>query len=362
MSASGIVVEKMEIMRLEPNIKGSPLEKEIKARLPKHGQYSQSASIIVHGANNAIINGLRRILLNEMNNYVLRIDPDSFECDDAFIFIDMLTQRVALIPFDQDVATSISSNANIKFTLSVINKSEEPLNVYSASLVPSVAALQKELPYCETIPVVTLQPHRHISFTATLHSGYGYADAIYATASSAIAIPLDQRPIDVYDPKAREPRMPYNDKATYLETCSISNPRVYMLTFETTSKGDPRNVLKRACAALIERANALKLASVLRPTGQQAGSSAAATAGNEHIGRGDLYLIKMTNETATIGNLFMRCCLDVYPDIDAVSFTVDDRNNELVIKIRTTIPIDKVIGSVIAYAVDKIDAISRAIH
>lgn len=380
--SSEVIVEPIQTISLAPRVTDS----KFTALLPKYGEHPIRSSVIIHGINNAIANGIRRVLLTESSSMALYIDQDSFITDDPFIMIDMITQRVLLIPLVQSMV-----HKNMRFTLDVANDSDEPMDVHSAHLilvakVPSGKSSARDvLPFYETINIVTLQPHKKIQFAADIIVGNGMDNAIFAAAFTAMSIPLDERPIDICDEDIRvgtpqdsekvpmktfkdaessrvaQP-LPYNDRARYLQSSSISDPHVYQIIFETVGKGDPELILTRAIDILISRLKNTKEAKVILGQERQSGGSSARTmvTGEDMT---NLYTIKLPGETQTIGNLFMKCCLEAFPRIDFVTFDLDDLTNELIIRVRTLEDsIETVIEKSIKYALDKLEAIRHALE
>lgn len=401
--SSEVIVEPVQTVSLAPRVTDS----KFTALLPKYGEHPIRSSVIIHGINNAIANGIRRVLLTESSSMALYIDQDSFITDDPFVMIDMITQRVLLIPLVQSMV-----HKDMRFTLDVANDSDEPMDVHSAHLIPITKGSGKStardvLPFYETINIVTLQPYKKIQFAADIIVGNGMDNAIFATAFTAMSIPLDERPIDICDedirvgtaslqPSGKEPiqskkapvesldssishevepkvqrspiglvgaqPLPYNDRARYLQSSSISDPHVYQIVFETVGKGDPELILTRAIDILISRLKIIKDAKVILGQERQSGGSSARTmiTGEDMT---NLYTIKIPGETQTIGNLFMKCCLEVFPRIDFVTFDLDDLTNELIIRVRTLEdPIEIVIEKSIKYALDKLEAIRHALE
>lgn len=364
-----IIVEAINTVSLEPHID----DPEIARLLPKNGEHPVRSSVIIHGINNAIANGIRRVLLNEMDNLALYIDQDSFMTDDPFIMIDMITRRIKLMPLVQEQV-----HEGMRFYLDAVNDTDEPMDVMSAKLilVPESAGFSAAtktrarkgkisashaLPFFETINVVTLQPHKKIQFTAEVVRGNGMDDAAFATAFTVQSIPLDERPIDLCadDPTIREPYLPLNNAAKYVQSSSSSNPHVYQIIFETVGKGAPTAILSRAITILIMRMQAVAEAQIV--TGQErqsSGSSARATSAGEDIA--GLYTIKIPGETQTIGNLFIKCCYEVFPHIDLATYDMDDLTSELIIRIRTNdTSIKEIRRAVIEYTVGILEGIKR---
>lgn len=412
-----VVVEPFVVASLEPHIN----DPEIAKLLPKSGVHPIRASVIIHGINSAIANGLRRILHSEMENLALFINQDSFRTTDKFVMIDMITRRVLLIPLTQDQV-----ELGMHFVLDVSNDTDEPMDVFSESLrfshsdtSDAVAAGPRKKraaassaatappsgrgragatwhPFFETFNIMTLQPHREIHFVADVILGNGADDAVFSTAFTTISIPLDERPAEGNTSVVRGDTegptpidLPYKNTACevaparprpkggapgqssqkgdvrtfgpnsprIVASASVSDPHVYQIIFEMVGKGEPVEVFARAVDSFIARVRAILSAPyVLGQEKQSGGSSAQATPVGEDIT--DLYTIKMQGETRTIGELFARCCVAVFPHIDLVSCDLDDLTGELTIRVRSlSDPIANVIRETVDYALSKLSAI-----
>jgi hypothetical protein len=266
--------------------------------------------------------------------------------------IDMITRRVLLIPLTQ---SQVEEGA--RFTLDVTNDTDEPMDVFSSHLIPPPKL--RALPFYETINIVTLQPRKSIRFSADVIRGNGGDDAAFATAFTAISIPLDERPREMLEGINLSETLPHGDKARVIQSSSVSNPHVYQIVFDSVGKGNPTAILARAVASLIARTQAVARAQIVLGQERQSGGSSAQVnpIGDDING---LYTIKLQGETKTIGELFTRCCFEVFPHIDFVSCDLDDLTSELVIRVRTLEePIEIIVRDTIAYAVDKLNEIAR---
>lgn len=351
-----VFVEPFTTESLAPKI----TDPDIVRLLPKKGQHPIRAACVIRGINSAIANGIRRVILSEMENYALMIDQESWRTDDAFQMIDFITRRVLGIPITRALV-----KLGMKFSLDATNDSDEPLDITTAHLLP-MGSNSSSNAFYETIVITTIQPHKSIHFVAEVVSGID--DAVFSTAFTAISIPIDERPADIINPTTGVPKpivpplveLPYQDKARVVASSGISNPRVFQLVFETVGKGTPEEIVKRAVQVLIARTKAILTAPVVRGRERQAGSSSAQAMGVS-IADSDaegLYTIKMPGETHTIGILFTKSCTDVFPNIDFVSTQQDDFSSEMMIRVRTlSEPIEKVIGTTVQYIIDKLEAI-----
>jgi hypothetical protein len=297
---------------------------ELATLLPKTGEHPVRTEAILLGVNSAIANGLRRALLSEMSTLALVIDKNTWSTTDEFAIVDMIITRVLLITL-----TQAQVKPGMKFTLRANNETDAPQDILTRQFArdsDSGDTSKKErghdaLPFFDTIVVLTLRPHRKISFTAVVTQGIGRDHAAFNTAFTSISIPLDQRPLS--HPSTGfpnvEPELPYNERAQYLASCMVSDPHDYMLIFETAGKGtDGAIILARALDNLIGRVEAVRTSSVSQgQEKQREGSSASlATSDLDTVG---VFTITIPNETDTVGQIFAKSAIVVHPDIDYVA-------------------------------------------
>lgn len=367
-----VVVEPIVVLSLAPTV----TDPEITALLPKSGEHPIRAVINILGINNAIANGIRRALVTEMDNYALLLKQDSWRTNDEFLNIDFISDRVRLIPVTRDLVKE-----GMQFILDAVNDTNDPMSVKTKLLRAQNAQGNpiklKELPFFETIEIACLLPHKELHFTVEIISANGMADSAFSTAFTAQSIPFDERPTDITDATRSTSTasaasdtistplapLPYPDKARAVQSASLSNAHNFQIIFECVGKGDPSEILRRAIDSLISRARAISSATMIVGQEKQAGSSTAQAMGvsvaEDIIG---LHMIKMPGETHTIGNLFMKCCTDIYPDVDFVSYHIDDLSGELSIRIRTTgEPVEKLRDTVVAYIIRKYEEIKSQI-
>ncbi len=111
-------------------------------------------------------------------------------------------------------------------------------------------------------------------------------------AVNAVSLAVDQKPINVYEPNGGG-GIP----------CRMSNPRVWKIAFTTNGTLPVRQIVVRACDNLIARMQSVQdlLHSI--------------------ESKRDEYVLVIPGEDHTIGNLLMKTITDMYPDIDAVTYS-----------------------------------------
>jgi DNA-directed RNA polymerase subunit L len=322
-----IIVEPLDFAILVPHIKS----RDARELLPKTGIFPLHARIIIHGLNNAYANAIRRILCDEIENLALVLDKQTWITDDEFLIVELIASRVMLMPLVQDYP---GITVGARFTLDAKNDTELPRDILTKEFI--LPNKMHSPPFFDTISLFSLNPHRTVHFTARVERSMGHA--AYSSVSKAVCIPLDERPQKEDD--YVDPILPYSDNAKYLESASICNPYVNMLDLELTGTHKINALLVRVITILRERVGKISKASILQ---MDIGGT---------IATGELmtnaYEIRMQGETHTIGCLFTRTCLEIFPKIESATWNVEDVANELVIKIRTVVePVEKVVAQTI---------------
>ena len=312
------VVSNIIITDLSPKILNPSLEHLVPKTL-----FPKQVSFEVKGISNAIANGIRRTISNELLVSALWFEFDDYSTDNPFCIISMIQSIFRRIPIDQKVPL------NTVFELDVQNNTDVDAYVYTSSI--KVVKGPKALPF-NNFPLMTLGPGRWLKISKiTIKSDYGYKFAGHGLASSCISLALDIQPLNSYLPL---------DSPDRGFSSSISNPRHYKIGFISTGMMDPHDIIIMACDNIIERISAIKKEDI-----------------ETHD---DLHLLKIEGETDTIGNIIMRTADDLYPNLKAVTYEIDSIMRRVVIKIRCDNDIFKLYDDVIAHVVKQYTTIKKA--
>ena len=333
-SSRKIIVEPLDFEILAPHIKS----REARDLLPKTGIFPLRARFIIHGLNNAYANAIRRILCDEIENFALVLDKQSWQTDDEFLIIELIASRTMLLPLVQD-HPGVAIGAQL--TMDVKNDTELPRDVLTREFI--LPGKMRTLPFFDTINLFSLNPHKTAHFVARIERGMGHA--AYSAVSKAVCIPLDERPQK--DDAYTDPKLPYGDRAKYLESASVCNPHVNMLDLELTGTHDINALLVRATKVLRERVEKIAKAPIVQ-------MDIGGTLATGELMNG-AYEMRMQGETHTIGCLFARTCLELFPKIESATWNVEDVANELVIKVRTVVePIEKIVARTVQTIVENL--------
>ena len=307
-NASVIKVEDFRVEDLTPKIDDPSLVELIPKVL-----LQERVSFTISGVSNAVSNGLRRTLLNELLIKALFYEYDSFSTNDPFINGSMLINRIRLLPIHQDIPDGTV------FEIDTQNSTDSTRYVYSSD-IKIIQGSKKESYFNGNIPLCTLYAGNWLRIKRiTVRKDYGYNFAGHCITSNAASIALDQIPLNMY--------LPEDDPNRGIPS-RVSNPQKWKLSFISEGAMDARALVRYACDNIIERLNNIE--KILYSIEQN---------GND-------YILTVNMETDTIGNLFMKTISEMYPAMD-VRYTVGSVTRTVHIHIRCNEDVESVIKSVI---------------
>ena len=278
-----VTVSNYEEISLKPKITDPDIVKLLPNTLePKF------VSFEISGVSNAVSNGIRRTLLDEMPFIAMKMGD--LKTDDEFLIPEMIEKRIRMIPILQTTPLKTT------FTLNARNDTRVVRDVKSSEIKSNKQAL----PFDGTYTLFTLRPGKQAQISEiTIVSNYGHIDAAHCQVSSPASVALDQEPINSYT-------------GTGISV-SVSNPRKWRISFITTGGEDPQKLLRDACDNLVERLRGVKQ---ILPT---------------ITSRGDQHELRIV-DSATIGNLLMKTIIELYPQIPACVY--DEGHNERTVTLR----------------------------
>lgn len=287
--------------------------KEFAHLVPTHF-IPQEVRCKLSNVNTALANGLRRTIMSEILCKFMTFDYDDYKCNNPFCINTMIRDRIQLIPLDQKTPITTSWHLDTQNTDSIVSK------VYTAAIIGGSGKESKNQAFNPNIEICTLEPSKYIKIDKIIVK----QDFPYNFGGCAVAVHAAIRPLDVdmYDQFTRKG-----------EHSSNSNPREFLLSFDTVGTMSPIDILKAGCESIIER-----LSNVLDITQQTTKS-------------GQYYELVIGGESDTIGNIIARTIHDLYPDILAVTYTVDPVVRRCTIKVKCEEDIAEVLMRSIKYAI-----------
>lgn len=298
--------------------------------------------LTLEGTNNAVANAIRRTICGELPVRALVTTYEDVTTNDDFIIQEMLCKRLLQLPILQ------STPLTAQFALYVENRTPLVRAVYASEIeltftrdknagVRDKGAIAPALPFNATVQLFALNPGCWLRINKiTVGAFYGYEEGrgMCCLASAVVSAPIDADMLNKFEcDEAGRPRG---------TSTSVSDPRIWRLSFVTNGTMAPRAIVAAACAELITRVRAVE---------QHLPN--ALTSGDQHV-------LTIPGESDTIGNLFVRAICDLYPDVDFVTYSTASAARELTIKLRTTIDIETIFVNAITHLADTFAHISKA--
>jgi DNA-directed RNA polymerase subunit L len=308
-------IANFKVKDITPRLK----DPEAQALLPKNLK-KYFVEFEIHNVNVAIANGIRRTLISEMFAKCLTFDYNDFSTTDPFILNDYVLGRIKCIPVKNSIPTSA------KFKLSVTNTSENPIHVKSSDIMDYNGKSSQY--FNETFDLAVLAPGKHINIT-NIHitEDFGYNHSSHNFTYNVTCIPLD---VVMYNP--------FNGKNQHEQVfSSMSNPKKHLITFKTNDTIEPKTILSECCLNIIAR-----LSSVI-------GAPIESVV--------DLHNLIIYGESHTIGNILMKSICELYPEIPACTYHVDETSRILHLKVINDDNIDNILTDVVKHNVKVLTAL-----
>ena len=261
--------------------------------------FPYEASFELKNVNVAIANAIRRTIMGEIPVKSLFFSLDDFETTDPFILYDFVLTRIKNIPIDQSI------DINTTYSLNIINKTEDIMEVKSKDLVMSSRYSKHNKKYFnETFTITTLEPSREIHISKIfVKEDYANNHAGHTVAFNAISIQTDVEPYNSFTKKGIK--------------SAIANPSNFKISFRSNGNMDAKDILKLACKEIINRLDDVR----------------------KYIEdiqiREDFVYLQIDKENDTIGNILMKSISDDYPDIKAVTYHADPIQKNVILRMRT---------------------------
>lgn len=283
---------------------------------------SQTCTLEIHNANNAISNALRRAAMSEIPVKIMNFKIESLSTNNPFILVDMIQSRIKAIPIKQ-----MAPNDAL-YDLFAVNETAELRSVYSSELVAQKSP--KNNIFNETFEICTLAPKQFIKISNIyIDTNYGYHHSAHTVAFHSATTALTEEP--------------YNEFTKTGIPSAQSTEHAFMWRFDTNGTIHPTQIIHLTCDVIISRLRAI--IPLL----------------DNIIASNDTYILDLNNESATIGNLLMKTILEMYPDITFVTFTQKSIDRAIVIKLRTDDEPNAVMSSAIKYLIDVFNNIKSQI-
>ena len=182
-------IKNYKITKIEPQFVGLLNKPEIikKAKELMTDREEHVISIDVLNVYPAIVNGIRRILIDELPIKALDFDIGIVTTTDEFIIAAELRDRIRFIPINQDIPE------NTTFQISEISKSE--LNIIYSSVFKS-----KYIPSKFRLAELKLGSHLNIPIIKVV-TGMGRDDSMFSLTADIFYETLDYKDVDIINNK-----------------------------------------------------------------------------------------------------------------------------------------------------------------
>jgi len=293
---------------------------------PKFAKYENRANLLVPeqvnfellNVNLGIANGIRRTIMSEILVRSLHFERADFESTDPFHIIDMIEQRINIIPILQN------TSPDAVFSLSITNNSKYEIEVRSQDI--KIVSGCKKLPFNNFV-LCTLQAGKTISISKIkIREGYGYNNSgAFSVAFLTACTPLDETPYTIFNNKSIGGTVDVSTGAntgantgakTNINTgtsqlinntnsvqSSMSNPRHHLIKFTTNGTLDTKLIVERALTSLVSR---------LEKTREDIEEFSKNNILHKNINNEQQFIIN--NENDTIGNIIARTIYDISED------------------------------------------------
>jgi hypothetical protein len=316
----------------------------------------------LRGVPTAVVNALRRTLMDEMPGKALIVPTEGFDIHattEKMMLPQMVEERIKLICLRSQFDPAIA--ARTRFSLDVHNPHlGTTLDVFSSDLIPervgpaaervgpaaervgpaaervgaaaervgaaterdSRDALEGLTLFNPTLRIAVLQPGKRLVINdIRIETGYGRNHAAFHVARSAAIRPLDLAEWD--DDQVRKEGGVAVDESGFKQSCLVADPRHHLLTATLPATVDAdaeaRAAIGDACSNIIGRLRLVAAAVSARDRPDQIGARFSVSPLSE---AGETGTLIVPDETYTIGELLRRAVFDRTPSVRNVSYTV----------------------------------------
>lgn len=271
--------------------------------LPKHLDTPENRKLIpelrrhnveieLKKVNTAIVNAIRRTLLDDLEGKNLYIEQDDIDTDDENILWPSLQKQIQCIRINQDIPS------NARFTLNFKNETAMPVMINSGMLTTDNDL--KMIPFNKTYRIITVREGKYLKLlNIRVVSGCG---TLSCNVAACRFWPLD---VEMYD----------RGKGVSSNMC---NPEHFAFSFETHGTADPIKLLSTTCKYLYERCE-----KYLNELEHIESTKTEYTSDLFDINKtGDITHVKFKNETYTICGLLSYTIFVAHPDVALVKFGI----------------------------------------
>jgi hypothetical protein len=361
------VVESFKITRQVINSKDVPELSEL-FNLNALPLGPSNVEIELKNVPTAVVNGLRRVITDELPGYALSVPVDGFDNEqttEVYMLPQFVIQRLGLVALRPQIDYNTITNLRLK--LDVSNTSTAVRAVYSGDLEEPVGCkIITEPLFNPTTKLCTLQPGKRIVINnIQLSSGMGRNDAKHNVACHAS---FYHRDVEQYaDDEIRAKNGIAAEQSGYKVSSLVSDPRHHVLMAclpATTARlSEVRATFADACSVIMGRLRLIGTTVERKsdtPSGGFAHRGVQYTVVDLEDGLTE-GVVRVPNETYTIGEIMRRTIFDLTPDIVNISLIVESHNNVMILTVRHTSDVTSIIMAAVDHAISTFDAIQIGI-
>ena len=318
------------------------------------------------GVPTAVVNALRRVLIDEMPGRALKVPPDGFNVElttDSFTLPQFVNDRIACLRLPPQIAPDVVANLRLK--LDVSNRDATPLTVYAGDFKVAEGAMPEPL-FNPTTKLAFLQPGKRLVIEGVyISTGYGRDNGVYNVACRGAFTHLD---LEQYsDAEMREEGGVAADWSGYKVSNLLADPRHHLLSATlpatTANLAETRAVFADACANIKERLRLIATTVERRaeaPSGGFAHRGVQYTVVELEAGLEE-GILQVPGETHTIGELLCRAVFELTPEVANVAYIIVAHENRLSLSIRHTEDVTRILMRAIHHSIATFDAIQRGV-
>lgn len=329
----------------------------------------------IEGVPTAVVNALRRTVLDEMPGRALQVPPDGFDTEattEEFMLPQFVSGRIAFIPLRPQVP--LETVRHLRLELDATNTGAVCRDVYAGDLTVVGGSMPEPL-FNPTFKLATLQPGKRLVIRGIqIVTGYGRDFAAFNVTHRAAHRHLDvaQHPREAThlpgDPAegaapAAGARGSAVDLSGYTASCLVSNPRHHVVSaVVAATPPDPseaRSVFVDGCSNIIER---LRLVATTVESDADAPAGRGATYAVVQLEGGLAEgVLQVPGETDTIGELLRRAVYEEDPEVSYVAYVVVDHENRLVLTVRHVEDVTRLLVAAVRQSIATFEEIRRGI-
>lgn len=339
------------------------------------------------GAPTPFANALRRVMNDEMKGKCLMVkSPDAkksqtegkdspadgkgggrgYYSSDPFAMQPFVVGRIRLIPLRAQIPPSVIKT--VRFELNAENDTASIKTIFSGDIQVAAGSLQIPI-FNPTFQIAELRPKEVLRIPdIRIVEGYAYQEEPIPGSAARFKVAcltsLEHLDLKQYPESETHDRGGSQvDNSGYVESSLTSDPQHHKVTATVPATGEDLaetvTIPVDACSNILERLRrALRIATTAESsiTGDNSDFTVSELIGGVNQG-----VLRIGGETHTIGKMLTRAVFDLMPDVSYVGDTRVEHENIMVLTVRHTEDIRKLVTGAIQICIDAMDALKTGI-